>query len=48
MDKILSQRDRYISSIPHSEQMKEKFRNFIGQLDKINRHNIEQLTRKFN
>ncbi|XP_014299988.2 meiosis-specific nuclear structural protein 1 [Microplitis demolitor] len=46
MDKILSQRDRYISSIPHSEQMKEKFRNFIGQLDKINRHNIEQLTQE--
>ncbi|XP_074106036.1 uncharacterized protein LOC141531867 [Cotesia typhae] len=43
MEKILNHRDRYICSVPSSEQVKEKFNDFLAQLDKLNRQSYDQL-----
>ncbi|XP_053598815.1 uncharacterized protein LOC128667281 [Microplitis demolitor] len=43
MDKILAQREKYFSSIPEKKDTKEKFRNFISQLDQIKYKNYDQL-----
>ncbi|CAD6241112.1 GSCOCG00009147001-RA-CDS [Cotesia congregata] len=44
MEKILNHRDRYICSVPSSEQVKEKFNDFLSQLDKLNRQSYDQLS----